>query len=354
MPSKAQDLLCQYHYDPLDRLIGTTPTDDAGLRHFYCKNRLATEIHGAMQRAIFQHDDQLLAQHDQQNHWVESSLLVTDQMRSVLQVVRANQSSSITYTPYGHRLTGGGLPSLLGFNGARPDLITGHYLLGNGYRAFNPILMRFNSPDNLSPFGRGGLNSYTYCSGDPINRYDENGRFSIWGKVKKFLKGKEKPVFSFSPPPTPQLYRHYTKYERLQDKGVSSEVILGQYKKARKSGYSLRVPIEKVSSARSLTSIPDTRQLLKHRPKTLGSNEVSFVFTQHEELFIGSSGHLALSVATDSPKVISAGEITRTGVNSFSITNSSGHFKPAYESLVPVKERLESFGAKVSTVRFQA
>ncbi|WP_163020894.1 RHS repeat-associated core domain-containing protein, partial [Pseudomonas viridiflava] len=53
--------------------------------------------------------------------------------------------------------------------------ITGHYLLGNGYRAFNPSLMRLNSPDNLSPFGDGGLNAYAYCVGDPVNWIDIEG-----------------------------------------------------------------------------------------------------------------------------------------------------------------------------------
>jgi len=36
--------------------------------------------------------------------------------------------------------------------------------------------MRFNSPDSISPFGRGGINVYSYCGGDPINRFDPNGR----------------------------------------------------------------------------------------------------------------------------------------------------------------------------------
>ncbi len=53
--------------------------------------------------------------------------------------------------------------------------MTGYYLLGNGYRAFNPVLMRFNSPDSLSPFGKGGLNAYAYCAGDPVNRVDPTG-----------------------------------------------------------------------------------------------------------------------------------------------------------------------------------
>ncbi|AUZ59367.1 hypothetical protein PRJ_2764 [Pseudomonas sp. XWY-1] len=29
-------------------------------------------------------------------------------------------------------------------------------MLGDGYRAFSPVLMRFNAPDSLSPFGDGG------------------------------------------------------------------------------------------------------------------------------------------------------------------------------------------------------
>ncbi|MCZ0999690.1 flagellin [Streptomyces mirabilis] len=70
---------------------------------------------------------------------------------------------------------GAGLLSLLGFNGELSDPVTEHYLLGNGYRAFNPVLMRFHSPDSLSPFDGGGLNPYAYCLGDPINRVDPTG-----------------------------------------------------------------------------------------------------------------------------------------------------------------------------------
>lgn len=62
-----------------------------------------------------------------------------------------------------------------GFNGELPDLLTGHYLLGHGYRAYNPVLKRFNSPDNLSPFAEGGINAYAYCRGDPVNRRDPDG-----------------------------------------------------------------------------------------------------------------------------------------------------------------------------------
>ena len=160
-----QILLCRYHYDPLDRLADCTPTAQASSQRFYLKDRLATEIQGARQRSILQHEDQLLAQQQRQSDTVETQLLATDQQRSVLAILDATRPHHLAYTPYGHRIPENGLLSLLGFNGERPDPVTGHYLLGNGYRAFNPVLMRFNSPDSWSPFGEGGLNAYGYCVG---------------------------------------------------------------------------------------------------------------------------------------------------------------------------------------------
>ena len=169
-------ILCSYGYDPLDRLISQLQPDAPAHQRFYCKSRLATEIQGAIGFSVFQNNDLLLAQHKNQGGAVESTLLATDQQRSVLHTFTADQQQHpIAYSPYGHRQAESGLTSLLGFNGERPDPVTGHYLLGNGYRAFNPVLMRFNSPDNLSPFRAGGLNQYMYCLGDPINQIDPNG-----------------------------------------------------------------------------------------------------------------------------------------------------------------------------------
>ena len=68
----------------------------------------------------------------------------------------------------------GGAHSLMGFAGERREQQVGCYLLGS-YRAYNPVLMRFNSPDAFSPFGEGGLNPYAYCAGDPVNRLDPQG-----------------------------------------------------------------------------------------------------------------------------------------------------------------------------------
>jgi RHS repeat-associated protein len=185
-------LLCQYRYDPLDRLTGLNQPGTAVNQRFYCKSRLATQIQGAIGHAIFQHEDVLLAQQQHDNHGHDTTLWATDLQRSVLHTVNADRPrQSIVYSPYGHRPAESGLTSLLGFNGERPDPVTGHYLLGNGYRAFSPVLMRFNSPDSLSPFGKGGLNAYEYCKGDPLNHIDPTGNIPIIGPLlRPFFKGR--------------------------------------------------------------------------------------------------------------------------------------------------------------------
>ncbi|MGJ7518768.1 RHS repeat-associated core domain-containing protein [Pseudomonas baetica] len=184
MPIPNATLLCRYHYDPLDRLVDCSPLAQSATQRFYLKNLLATEIQGSEQRSIMQHDDQLLAQLQRQGSAaVETTLLATDQQRSVLTLLDAKRPQAFAYMPYGHCHAGGGLLSLLGFNGERPDPVTGWYLLGNGYRPFNPVLMRFTSPDSWSPFGAGGVNAYAYCGGDPVNRSDPTGHTPAWLKV---------------------------------------------------------------------------------------------------------------------------------------------------------------------------
>ena len=187
MQPNRETLLCHYHYDPLDQLTASSPAKQANIQRFYLKDRLATEIQGTTQRSIFQHDDQLVAQQQRQNGNVETRLLATDQKRSVLNSLDSNRPHPLAFPPYGHCAPQYGLLSLLSFNGEQSDPITGHYLLGKGYRAFNPVLMRFNSPDSWSPFGEGGLNAYAYCIGDPVNRLDPSGHASYWSLIANNL-----------------------------------------------------------------------------------------------------------------------------------------------------------------------
>lgn len=69
--------------------------------------------------------------------------------------------------------------SIIGFANERTDPISGYFHNGNGYRTYNPVLERFNYPDHWSPFGSGGINTYAYCAGDPVNRVDPSGHKSF-------------------------------------------------------------------------------------------------------------------------------------------------------------------------------
>ena len=95
------------------------------------------------------------------------------------------------YTPYGYHVVRG--RPLLAFAGEAVAQVAHCYLLGNGKRAYHTVQMRFLSPDAFSPFGRGGLNAYAYCTGDPINHVDRDGHSPtravgqatglVWGTV---------------------------------------------------------------------------------------------------------------------------------------------------------------------------
>ena len=193
--SPHETLLCRYHYDPLDRQSGCTLPQQPVIQRFHGDGRLTTEIQGGACWSILQYGDHLLAQRNHLEASVTATLLATDQQRSVLNALDASGPHPIAYTPYGHHPALHRLLSRRGFNGEQPDLLTGDYHLGNGYRQFNTVLMRFNSPDSWSPFGEGGLNAYGYCNGDPLNRVDPTGHSFITSLFKgvKNLIGVRQP-----------------------------------------------------------------------------------------------------------------------------------------------------------------
>lgn len=186
MTGQLDTTLRSYQYDPLDRVVSCDLLTRNSVKRFYRKSRLATEMQDQVQYSVFEYESQLLAQQQHQAGGIDSSLLATDLQRSVLHTVGPGQHQRAVYSVYGHRSPESGLASLLGFNGERRDSVTGHYLLGNGYRAFNAVLMRFNGPDSLSPFGAGGVNAYAYCAGDPANRVDPQGRSFVPAHLQRF------------------------------------------------------------------------------------------------------------------------------------------------------------------------
>ncbi|MCJ2374999.1 RHS repeat-associated core domain-containing protein [Pseudomonas sp. RGM 3321] len=171
-----------YQYDPQDQLTGETRGGDRDLR-FYRDGELANQLGNHVQSTFTRGDDYLLAE-QQSDHTL---LLATDGSDSVLGELGADGVNRRWYTAYGH--ASGKAPALgkLGFNGELAEADTGWQMLGNGYRAYSPVLMRFNSPDSWSPFGEGGVNGYAYVEGDPVNRVDPSGH-SPWGALIRLLK----------------------------------------------------------------------------------------------------------------------------------------------------------------------
>ncbi|MBI6955239.1 MULTISPECIES: RHS repeat-associated core domain-containing protein [unclassified Pseudomonas] len=123
---------------------------------------------------------------------MDTALLSADIQGSVLLRHTGVNQYATTYCAYGHTPVSTE-KRLLGFNSERIELAT-IYLLGNGYRAFHPVLMRFGSPDSASPFNAGGINNYAYCQADPVNRKDPDGH--MWRRIQTFLRGPEPSAIS--------------------------------------------------------------------------------------------------------------------------------------------------------------
>ncbi|WP_447801848.1 RHS repeat-associated core domain-containing protein [Pseudomonas serbica] len=118
-------------------------------------------------------------------------LVATDQQNSVLSEIVSGRNNPMAYSAYGHQSAEHEVVSGLGFNGELREA-SRWYFLGNGYRVYNPRLMRFHSPDSWSPFGAGGLNAYTYCEGEPVMGSDPTGHFNPskwWGNITNFFAG---------------------------------------------------------------------------------------------------------------------------------------------------------------------
>ena len=128
-------------------------------------------------------------------------LLATDRSQSIIGEIVDGQTKTIGYSAYGEQSAQQKVETRLGFNGQLREADIGWYLLGNGYRAYNPRLMRFHSPDSWSPFRGGGLNAYMYCVGDPVNRVDPTGHFwqALIAKARRLASEFHLPNYRAAP-----------------------------------------------------------------------------------------------------------------------------------------------------------
>jgi RHS repeat-associated protein len=113
-----------------------------------------------------------------------TSLLGVELSSSVHKRLQGAIARPVAYLPFGHCAKASF--GACAFTGQWLEPASGVYLAGNGYRGYLPHLARFIQPDRYSPFLKGGVNAYAYCSADPINRHDPSGKSALWLVVNLF------------------------------------------------------------------------------------------------------------------------------------------------------------------------
>lgn len=167
-------ILYRYRYDGHNDLIGVAQGDAAYVQRRYQGYRLSSTLEHDVLTQYLYADDRPLGVHS--SNETDNQLLLTDASNSVIAESSAAALHETQYSSYGETHEDSGLRGLLGFNGEARERALGWYLLGRGYRAYNPSLMRFHSPDTLSP-EIAGINPYAYCSGNPVNWRDPTGHY---------------------------------------------------------------------------------------------------------------------------------------------------------------------------------
>jgi RHS repeat-associated protein len=175
--------ICNYKYDAEGRLVyQQKETEIFPVVYNYSDNEIIGVTKGNECLHYIRENQNVFMTIDNQ---MIKTFNILDLSASVRAACEGSTCNKYNYTPYGYTKFNEDANSTVenhrpAFNGQRIDPFTGFYHLGNGKRSYDPKMMVFTSPDPLSPFGAGGINSYSYCQGDPINLVDPTGLMPSW------------------------------------------------------------------------------------------------------------------------------------------------------------------------------
>jgi len=158
--------------------------------YFYQGWSCVTSISALRKVRVMQHQRNALAFTTADLDREGLALVAIDSQRTAAWYSGPARTGPLQFTAYGYTAPKIELP--VAFKGERYDAGTASYQLGNGHRTYNPALMRFNSVDRFSPFDFGGINSYAFVSGDPVNFEDPSGR-----GIGKFIPHKLEATSNF-------------------------------------------------------------------------------------------------------------------------------------------------------------
>ena len=198
MSADGRTLLTEYRYDGHNQLVAAVHEGNRQVMRRYDGYRLDATLEDDTLTQYLYAGAGPVAERRSGDH-DRTTLMMTDHMGSVLTECDEEATRSGNYTAYGERASDSELKSLVAFNGEAREQAYGWYLLGSGYRAYNPVLMRFHSPDSLAP-ELSGVNPYVYTLGDPVNWRDPSGhRAQMPGDrtPPKYKDPVEEPGFSW-------------------------------------------------------------------------------------------------------------------------------------------------------------
>jgi len=178
-----------YFYNGEGQQVGETIPNRPATYFIYGQSHLLNTQEGSQQTSFLYGANRLGKQDDEGTQYY-----LKDQGGSVVNTVNQTQEqtqniNSYAYSPYGiesdlnKQLSKATPTQHFGFDGQLTDSKTNWQFLGQGYRAYNPMLHRFMSQDSMSPFNKGGINGYVFGSNNPIMMSDPTGHMSFWANM---------------------------------------------------------------------------------------------------------------------------------------------------------------------------